>query len=166
MTQMEVPSISSLAHHYMVCPTQFVKPQVQHRPQLGKHAGNRLGMLGPLAQRLAARLSAVADGQACTRRARHVPPYNTSPQQRRPTHAQISNVVFENADIAIIMDSCSFNTIQNVTFTSVRPKSPLHSFYGGKGVWLKVRSRDMPDRAFDRALTKRPAMHQGRRRLP
>ncbi|KIZ02519.1 hypothetical protein MNEG_5438 [Monoraphidium neglectum] len=52
-------------------------------------------------------------------------------------HSWITNVVFENADLGIILDGCSFNTVQNVTFTSARPTNPLNPYYGGKGVWLK-----------------------------
>ncbi|GBF90605.1 hypothetical protein Rsub_03177 [Raphidocelis subcapitata] len=52
-------------------------------------------------------------------------------------HSWVRNVVFENADIGIIMDGASFNTIQNVTFNSARPKHALHPYYGGKGIWLK-----------------------------
>ncbi|KAI8466265.1 MAG: hypothetical protein J3K34DRAFT_460951 [Monoraphidium minutum] len=49
----------------------------------------------------------------------------------------IRNVVFENADLGIVMDGCSFNTISNVTFLSTRPRSDAHPYYGGKGIWLK-----------------------------
>lgn len=59
---------------------------------------------------------------------------------RCPQH-QISNVVFENADLAIAMDGCSFNTVQNVTFTSTRPKAATHPYFGGKGIWLKASTR-------------------------
>jgi hypothetical protein len=47
-------------------------------------------------------------------------------------------VAFENADIGIVMDGASFNTIDNVTFTSGRPRSAAHPYFGGKGIWLKV----------------------------
>lgn len=54
-------------------------------------------------------------------------------------HTQIRNVVFENADIGIILDGSSFVTIQNVTFNSARPPHPNHPYSGGKGIWMKVR---------------------------
>jgi parallel beta-helix repeat protein len=58
------------------------------------------------------------------------------------SHSHISNVVFENADFGVSMDSCSFNTIQNVTFISNRPTAPgtnamASTYKGSKGIWLK-----------------------------
>jgi hypothetical protein len=46
--------------------------------------------------------------------------------------------VFENADIGLVMDGTSFNTVQNVTFTSTRPVNATAPYAGGKGIWLKV----------------------------
>jgi hypothetical protein len=52
---------------------------------------------------------------------------------------QISNVVFENAEIGVILDTTSFVTVSNVTFTSSRPRSSgAHPYTGAKGIWLKV----------------------------
>jgi hypothetical protein len=59
-----------------------------------------------------------------------------------PSLTQIRNVVIENADIGIIMDGTSFNTVQNVTFTTARPKHDLHPYFGGKGIWMKVGRAD------------------------
>ena len=53
------------------------------------------------------------------------------------TAIQLRNVVFENADIGVVLDGTSFVTVQNVTFTSSRPKSASHPYFGGKGVWMK-----------------------------
>ena len=58
------------------------------------------------------------------------------------SHSHVSNVVFENADFGVSMDSCSFNTIQNVTFISNRPTAPGATgvgspLKGSKGIWLK-----------------------------
>ncbi|KIY99225.1 hypothetical protein MNEG_8737, partial [Monoraphidium neglectum] len=53
-------------------------------------------------------------------------------------HSWISNVVFENAEIGVILDTTSFVTVSNVTFTSSRPRSSgAHPYTGAKGIWLK-----------------------------
>lgn len=66
------------------------------------------------------------------------PPFPTHLRLCLTPPRQIRNVVIENADMGIVMDGTSFNTIQNVTFTSSQPTHPDHSYYGGKGIWLKV----------------------------
>lgn len=52
-------------------------------------------------------------------------------------HSWVKNVVFENAELGVAFDTCSFNTVDNVTFTSVRPTDGI-KYTGSYGIWLKV----------------------------
>ena len=58
--------------------------------------------------------------------------------RHNPKPLQIRNVVIENAEIGITLDTASFFTVENVTFVSKRPKHKSHPYKGSKGIWLKV----------------------------
>lgn len=74
-------------------------------------------------------------------------------------------MVFENADIGIVLDGASFVTIQNVTFNSARPRSTAHPYYGGKGIWLKARARGRAHAFFLQHRTQRARMQSSPRLL-
>jgi hypothetical protein len=50
------------------------------------------------------------------------------------SHSWVRNVELENADIGIVFDTSSHNSVINVTFSSSCSSTPT----GGKGIWIKV----------------------------
>lgn len=55
----------------------------------------------------------------------------------------MKNVVFDNAELGVAFDSASFNTVDNVTFTSTRPTDTVQPYTGSHGIWLKVRGKSV-----------------------
>lgn len=53
-------------------------------------------------------------------------------------HSWVRNVVFENAELGVAFDTASFNTVDNITFTSTRPTTAGNPYTGAYGIWLKV----------------------------